>query len=192
MQYQLLSVAALVASVAAQTTEYAIDTVTENHTTDVTITQCSSEKCDTTVQQQTQTTVTTTVDGVKTVLTTVCPLTESGAATPTSAAPENNEAAPESQAAQSEAPESQAAASESDSYVDVTVTPTVTASTGVEATVTSQATFTSVYNSNGTASGSSSLEAANTADVSAYEGKANGQQAMVGLAGLAALAAVLL
>lgn len=191
MQYQLLSVAALVASVAAQTTEYAIDTVTENHTTDVTITQCSSEKCDTTVQQQTQTTVTTTIDGVKTVLTTVCPLTESGAAAPTSAAGENNEVAPESQAAQSEAPESQAA-SESDSYVDVTVTPTVTASTGVEATVTSQATFTSVYNSNGTASGSSSLEAANTADVSAYEGKANGQQAMVGLAGLAALAAVLL
>ncbi|CUM57701.1 unnamed protein product [Debaryomyces tyrocola] len=181
MQYQLLSVAALVASVAAQTTEYAIDTVTENHTTDVTITQCSSDKCDTTVQQQTQTTVTTTVDGVKTVLTTVCPLTESGAAAPTSAAGENNEVAPESQAA-----------SESDSYVDVTVTPTVTASTGVEATVTSQATFTSVYNSNGTASGSSSLEAANTADVSAYEGKANGQQAMVGLAGLAALAAVLL
>ena len=89
----------------------------------------------------------------------------------------NNEVAPES-------------ASESDSYVDVTVTPTVTASTGVEATVTSQATFTSVYNSNGTAS--KSLEAANTADVSAYEGKANGQQAMVGLAGLAALAAVLL
>lgn len=180
MQYQLLSVAALVASVAAQTTEYAIDTVTENHTTDVTITQCSSQKCDTTVQQQTQTTITTTVDGVKTVLTTVCPLTESGAAAPTSAAGENNEVAPESQAA----------ASESDSYVDVTVTPTVTASTGVEATVTSQATFTSVYNSNGTAS--SSLEAANTADVSAYEGKANGQQAMVGLAGLAALAAVLL
>ncbi|CAG84446.1 DEHA2A03498p [Debaryomyces hansenii CBS767] len=177
MQYQLLSVAALVASVAAQTTEYAIDTVTENHTTDVTITQCSSHKCDTTVQQQTQTTITTTVDGVKTVLTTVCPLTESGAAAPTSAAGENNEVAPES-------------ASESDSYVDVTVTPTVTASTGVEATVTSQATFTSVYNSNGTAS--SSLEAANTADVSAYEGKANGQQAMVGLAGLAALAAVLL
>lgn len=213
--------------VAAKSTITAVDTVTEHHTTDVTVTHCSHDACSTTVQAHTQTVVTETVNGVKTVYTTVCPLTEGSstvapapteeevvtatltstvngeetvyttvcpaselpATTPGSAAPASSAPATTAPAPGSKAPAPAPAAEESESesdvtYVDVTVTPTVLETTGVEATITSQATLTSYYSSassNGTVAG-----------VNTFEAKAAGQKAVLGAAGFAGLAAVLL
>lgn len=167
MQFLVLALAAVAA---AQSTIYDVETVTDNLTTDVTITSCPNNACATTVEATSQTVVTTTVDGVETVYTTICPETEAG----------------EKAAAASEAPAPaapSASASGSDQYVDVTVTPTVTASTGVEATSTLQATITSYYNS--LAANSYTMQAAS-------EGAAAGQHVAYGVAGVAGLAVLLL
>ncbi|KAK6455615.1 uncharacterized protein RJT20DRAFT_48512 [Scheffersomyces xylosifermentans] len=112
-----------------------------------------------------ETVITTTVAGVETIYTTYCPATEE--ATPATEAP---------------APAPTVAASEEITYVDLTTTPVVTASTGVEETLTEQYTLTSYYSSAN----------ASVAGVATYEGKANAQNFAVGVAGVAGLAAVLL
>lgn len=238
MQYSVLSALSLASVVAAKSTITAVDTVTQHHTTDVTITSCSHDACSTTVQAHTQTVVTKTVNGVATEYTTICPVSEeekktvAPAATspkeeivtatvtqtvngeetvyttvcpasevpeqkaPETAAPETaapNTVAPGTAApgtaapgtAVPAAPETTAAAQESEdvTYVDITTTPTVLETTGVEATITSQETLTSVYNSGN----SSSLAGVNT-----FEAKAAGHKAVLGAAGFAGLAAVLL
>ena len=227
MQYTVLSALGLASMVAAKSTITAVDTVTEHHTTDVTVTHCSHDACSTTVQAHTQTVVTETVNGVKTVYTTVCPLTEEASTVapastlapastveeeivtatltttvngeetvyttvcpaselPATTAPGSSAPATPAPAPGTKAPVP-APAEESDSditYVDVTETPTVYETTGVEATITSQATLTSYYNS---AASNSTVAGVNT-----FEAKAAGQKAMLGAAGFAGLAAVLL
>lgn len=161
---------ALVSSVLAAsnaTVSYETQTVTNQHTTEVTITSCADHKCATTVQSVTNTVVTATVDGVETVYTTICPLTESHSASLT---------APSSVAAQSAA----SSAPQSITYVDITSTPTVTASTGVQSTMYHQSTFTSVFNS--TTSARPSVTFANNAP----------RNLLAGAAGVAGVAALLL
>lgn len=145
----------------------------------------------------TETVVTTTVQGVETIYTTYCPLSseEAGTGAPTTAAGESTPAAAgeSTPAAASSAPaaaesnpstlagEATTPATESDQYVDVTETPTVSATENVEATETAQSTlFTS-----SAAGNSSSTEAG----VSTYE--AGAQRVAVGFAAVAGLAAAL-
>lgn len=175
MQY--LNVIALAALATAATTSYQIETVTDNHTVDVTVTSCSGHPdCTAEAVVSTETTVTETVDGIQTIYTTVCALSEEAkAAEPTPAAPTSE--APVAEAPVSEAPSS----SEEIIYIDETTTPTVTASTGIELTTTLQSTLISSYS----AANDSSLAGINT-----FEGAGHKQTAF-GVAGLA-LAAVLL
>lgn len=170
MQY--LNVIALAALATAATTSYQIETVTDNHTVDVTVTSCSGHPdCTAEAVVSTETTVTETVDGIQTIYTTVCALSEEAKAA------EPTPAAPTSEAPVSEAPSS----SEEIIYIDETTTPTVTASTGIELTTTLQSTLISSYS----AANDSSLAGINT-----FEGAGHKQTAF-GVAGLA-LAAVLL
>lgn len=240
MQYKVLSASALLAATAsAAITSYEIDTVTEHHTVDVTITSCSNNACETTVQKQVPTTLVTTVDGVKTVYTTycpltasstsslapvstktaasttsvvtttvsgvetiyttICPLTETTAAT-SSVKPATTSAVPATPATSSVKPATLVSSapavspgthavaptsSESDIYVDVTTTPTVTASTGVQATVTKQSTLFSYYSSSAHANSSA------IAGVSTFAGNAAHNGAYLGGAAVG-MAAVLL
>ncbi|KAM9898528.1 hypothetical protein OXX79_003398 [Metschnikowia pulcherrima] len=175
MKFATASLALVASALAANTTtSYEVDTVTNNHTTEITITSCADNKCATTVQSVTNTVVTTTVDGVKTVYTTICPLTESASATPVSSATPVVSTKPTTLAAES------AVSSSSDdvTYVDITTTPVVTASTGIQSTVYKQSTFTSVYNSS--TSASPSVVFANNAPKNLLAGAA-------GVAGVAAL-----
>lgn len=208
MQIRNLSTAVFAAGAMA-ITSYDIETVTNQHTTDVTITSCADNKCESTVDATSLTTVTTTIDGIETVYTTVCPESSSSTLAPEASTEEKSVTStvtatvsgeitiyttvcPETEAeASTEAvlPESSEAkgvpssavediaSSEEITYVDVTVTPTVTASTGVEATVTAQSSFTSIYNSNSSA-----------ADVSTFEGAAASNQIRAGFVALAAVA----
>lgn len=168
MQYSLINLLGFVALASAATTSYQIETVTENSTTDVTITSCSGHPdcvaAEVVTSTPSETVVTTTVDGVKTYYTTVCE-----ESSPVAKAPEVSEAASSS--------------SEEIVYVDVTSTPTVTASTGVEATVYKQSTMTTSYSTPGGNSSVSPME---------FEGLANNQQVMLGAAGFAGLAAILI
>lgn len=165
MQYFILAATLAAVASAQSTITQEVATVTEHSTTDVTITSCSNDACVSTAQSTSYSTVTTTVDGIETVYTTICPETESA----------NKEA--------TIAPVPAPASSETDEFVDVTVTPTVTFSTGVEATSTAQKTFTSIYN-NSTSSVAPVFYSS--------ENMANAQKAAVGLVGVAGLAAVLL
>lgn len=213
MQFKTLSLATLLAVASAESSQsviYDVETQTQLSTTDVTITSCSEHACTATVETTSHTIVTTTVNGIETVYTTVCPLTEhtkaavsteapAAPAAPVSSAAPAAPAAPASSAAaaapvapaSSAAPaavapvasEAAEASSGSNVYVDVTVTPTVQATTGVEATVTSQSTFTSVYNSQNSSA---------VAAVSTYAGEGSSPKVMIGAVGLAGLAAVLL
>ena len=74
MQFQTLLVVAgsLVASTLAVNS-----TVTEHHTTEITITHCSDNKCATSVAPAVQSVNTVTIEGVVTEYTTYCPLTAS-------------------------------------------------------------------------------------------------------------------
>lgn len=141
-------------SLAHATTWYDIQTVTDDSTVEVTVTSCSGHpSCAVEAVASTYTVVTSTINGEETVYTTVCPLTES-------------QTTPHEEAAE--------VSSDDITFVDVTTTPTITQSTGVEATVQVQSTFTSVYHN-------SSLAA-----VEDYEGGANklaiGAGALVGVA----------
>lgn len=161
MQFRTLSLLAVVSLAQAASTE--IETVTDNHTTEVTITSCSGHPdCVADVATTSETVVTTTVNGVETLYTTICEETVS----PAVKVPEV-----------SEVPSS---SSEEIIYVDETTTPTVTASTGVELTITQQSTLLSSYSAS-----NSSL-----AGVAAFEGGAN-QNMIYGAAGLVGLAAYL-
>ncbi|KAF6062793.1 Flocculin type 3 repeat family protein [Candida albicans] len=181
MQFQTLLVVAgsLVASTLAVNS-----TVTEHHTTEITITHCSDNKCATSVAPavqsvntvtieessspssvapvaSTESVVTTTISGVHTSYTTYCPLSGSSEAstviTPGTVAGESS------------------SSSEEVSYVDVTSTPVVESTTDVELTLTAQSTlFTSYANSTGGAVGGAS------------------NQITVGFAAIAGLAAILL
>lgn len=147
MQYQILTLAALIAGASARTTLTQMDTVTEQHTTDVTVTHCSDDVCaTTTINSISQTTVTTTVDGIETVYTTVCPESTAEESATGSASVTSSEIS--LAGVVSTAPgHGPASVSGSDIFVDVTVTPTVTSSTNVEATATQQSTMTSIFNS---------------------------------------------
>ncbi|ODV65869.1 hypothetical protein HYPBUDRAFT_126897 [Hyphopichia burtonii NRRL Y-1933] len=178
MQYKFLSTALIASSVAFAAT----NTVTQDHTTLATLTSCTHDTAESATTPSSQTVVTTTVNGVETAYTTVSPASSAPApAAPASSAP----AAPAPSQAAASSP-----AGESDSYVDVTTTPVETASTGVEATETSQDTLysTAPQGSESTSAGNSSL----APQASTYEAAANGQNVMVGFAGLAGIAAVLL
>lgn len=145
----------------------------------------------TTVCPLTQTTVTTTVEGVETVYTTVCPLTETTAETATPATteaetPASEAATPATETPATTAPTTLAAeslvvtpatSSEEDSYIDLTTTPVSVVSTPVEATVYTQSSFTSTYNSS-------------SAAVSTFEGGANLNA--VGAAGIVGVVAMLI
>lgn len=215
MKFALAS-AALVASavsvsVESESVSLDIAYVTHNVTTEVTITSCSDNKCDSTVAPVplTSSVVTTTVSGVETIYTTVCPESTESAPAPAPSAPAPASSAPASapapapsasapgSAAPAPAPSASTPAaapsapvsaeaenspipSGSDVYVDVTSTPVETASTGVELTVTAQSSFTSVYNS-----------ASPSAGVSTYAGGAN-RNAIAGAAGLVGAVALLL
>lgn len=185
--------AALAASVAAtsvsESVSYDLVYVTNNVTTEVTITSCSDNKCATTVSPVAQTTVTTTVEGVETVYTTYCPLTASE--TTSSETTSSEESSLTTVTTTVEGVETvyttycpitatESASSDSVEYVDVTTTPTVTTSVGVESTTTAQSTFTSVYNST-----------SSVAAVSSYVGGAN-RNAVAGAVGIAGVAALLL
>ncbi|CAI5756944.1 unnamed protein product [Candida verbasci] len=91
MQYQALFTiaAALVSSSYAITTSTQLQTITDHQTTEVTITSCSDNKCDTTVNHAVQSVATTTVEGIETVYTTYCPLSseEKGASSAPAPAP---------------------------------------------------------------------------------------------------------
>lgn len=177
MQYQLFNLLGLAALASAATTSYDIETVTENSTTDVTITSCSGHPDCVAAEAVTSTpvesVVTTTIDGMTTYYTTVCDESSSSpeeTVSPVAKAPEVSE------------PEPASSSSEEIVYIDLTTTPTVTASTGVEATVTQQSTLISSYSS-----ANSSVNA-----VAEFEGVANNQQVMLGAAGFAGLAALLI
>ncbi|OBA24529.1 hypothetical protein METBIDRAFT_30772 [Metschnikowia bicuspidata var. bicuspidata NRRL YB-4993] len=162
---------ALAASSSAVSYEY--ETVTNFHTDDITITSCADNNCVTTVQSVTSTVVTATVDGVTTTYTTVLPeSTTSASVTPLISSK------PTSVAAESDVP----SLSEDITYVDITTTPVVTASTGIESTVYQQSTFTSVYNSSASATASASVIWANDAP----------RNVLAGVAGVAGIAALLL
>lgn len=161
-----LATGALAATNLTDNVSYEVETVTNLHTTEVTITSCSDNACATTVQSVVQSVVTETVNGVLTIYTTVCPLTESTSETTTP------EAAPTSVAAESVVP----ASSESDIYVDITTTPVVVVSSAAELTVYAQSTSTSIYNN---------------ATVSSFEGGAN-NIFVAGAAGVVGVAALLL
>lgn len=193
MQFTTLSFATLLSVAYAAS---AIETVTDHHTTEVTITSCSDDACDKSTVAPVESTstpapvtvITTTVSGEETIYTTICPETETtpspapkpdtattpSPVEPTSPAPEPTTAAPEPTTA---APEPVAPESESDSYIDITVTPTVTSSTGVEHTETLQSTFTSVYQN------STTLAPA----VTSFNG-GNSQKMALGAVGIAGLA----
>lgn len=157
----------------AASTLYEIEYVTRNHTTEVTVTLCLDHACATTVHAAIETTVTSTVNGVETVYTTICPLTElahAAAPVPHSAAAVSSVSAPlsapVSKAAQaspsttpSKAPVSVLPSLAGDSFVDVTVTPTTVVTKPVEATTYAQLTFTLVFNSNLSVAGVSAFEA---------------------------------
>ncbi|KAF3991275.1 hypothetical protein FT663_01700 [Candidozyma haemuli var. vulneris] len=129
MKY-FVSAAALAATVAAASSAAAsapagsapasveVETVTNQHTTELTITSCSGVKsCETTVHAATETVVTKTVEGVETEYTTICPVSEEGPEkTPAPApAPEGSAPAPapapEGSAPPAPAPEASAPAS---------------------------------------------------------------------------------
>jgi outer membrane biosynthesis protein TonB len=209
MQFTTLSFATLLSVAYAAS---AIETVTDHHTTEVTITSCSDDACDKSTVAPVESTstpapvtvITTTVSGEETIYTTICPETETtpspapkpetattpveptspapkpetatipSPVEPTSPAPKPTTAAPEPTTA---APEPVVPESESDSYIDITVTPTVTSSTGVEHTETLQSTFTSVYQN------STTLAPA----VTSFNG-ANSQKMALGAVGIAGLA----
>lgn len=159
----------------------AMETVTDETTTDVTITSCADDvECPektsaassslaavpTTAAEED---VTVTVDETTSYYTTVCDSS--------SAKMYANSSAPiEASSVES---------SEDITYVDVTTTPTITASTGVEATETSQSTLMSTYSSSEPSSSLAGVE-------SSYEGGANNKQMAAGAIGAAGLAAMLL
>lgn len=170
MKFAIASAAIVASAAAASSVSYEVETVTRNTTTEVTVTSCSLHACETTVKPVVETTITTTVDGVATVYTTVCPVTETSsvAATPaTSSKPTLLEA------------KKSVVSSELDIYVDLTTTPVVVTSTGVQATVTKQSTFVSLY------AGASSV-----ANITTFAGGANVNA--VGAAGLVGVVALLL
>ncbi|QRG39120.1 hypothetical protein FDK38_003547 [Candidozyma auris] len=82
--------AGAVAAAAANVSDSAsieVETVTNKHTTEITVTSCHTDgPCQTTVHPATQTVVTKTVEGVATEYTTICPVSE-GAAPSTGPAP---------------------------------------------------------------------------------------------------------
>lgn len=118
MQFRLFSLFALFSLVACETL---IETVTSHRTTEATITSCSDHACTSTTRVKSTTVITTTVGGVETIYTTVCPET------------------------MPKAPKS-----EGNSYVDITSTPAVTVSTGVATTLFMQSSRTKYYNSSST------------------------------------------
>ncbi|GEQ66417.1 hypothetical protein JCM33374_g80 [Metschnikowia sp. JCM 33374] len=188
MKFTLASAALIASAVAASSdsVSYEIETVTNKHTTDITITSCADQQCVTTVQAVTNTVVTATVDGVETVYTTICPLTES-ATDASSSATSSVAAVPVSSSASAAPVTSSVAAvpassssSSSTTYTDITTTPVVTTSVGKKSTVYQQSTFTSVYNS--TTSSRASIVVANNAP----------RNLCVGAAGVAGVAALLL
>lgn len=149
MQYQILTLAAFIAGASARTTLTQLDTVTEQHTTDVTVTSCSDHACaTTTINTTSQTTVTTTVNGIETVYTTVCPeSTAKESTTKVSSSKVTNSETSLAGVVSTAPGHGPASVSSSDIFVDVTITPTVTSSTNVKATVTKQSTMTSIFNS---------------------------------------------
>lgn len=186
----LVASAAATSAISASSISYEVEYVTRNHTTEVTVTSCSNHVCQTTVSPVVEATITKTVDGVETVYTTVCPLTETvvtstvegvetiyttvcpvteaeATATPTIAKGVSSVAAP-----------SAASSDDEISYVDLTTTPIVTETSGVQATKTAQHSFTTYYN-NSTAAGVSTFVAG--ANINA-----------VGAAGLVGVVALLL
>lgn len=219
MQFQTLLVVAgsLVASTLAVNS-----TVTEHHTTEITITHCSDNKCATSVAPAVQSINTVTIEGVVTEYTTYCPLTASEhkhkeSSSPSSVAPVASTESVvtttisgvhtsyttycplsgSSEASTVITPGTVAgessSSSEEVSYVDVTSTPVVESTTDVELTLTAQSTlFTSYANSTGSSSSSSVVPSAN---VTTFEGGAVGgasNQITVGFAAIAGLAAILL
>ncbi|CAX45154.1 cell wall (manno)protein (precursor), putative [Candida dubliniensis CD36] len=210
MQFQTLLVVAgsLVASTLAVNA-----TVTEHHTTEITITSCSDNKCATSVAPAVQSVNTVTIEGIVTEYTTYCPLTASehekasSSLAPVASTESvvtttisgvhtsyttycplsgSESATPGTVAAES------SSSSEEVSYVDVTSTPVVESTTNVELTTTAQSTlFTSYANS----TVSSSAAPAPPSNVTTFEGGAVGvasNQITVGFAALAGLAAILL
>jgi hypothetical protein len=178
-------------------------TVTKTHITVATITSCVDDVCDTHVVPATHSIVTKTVSGEVTLYTTICPLTETSTTTvctencqppvvviptttTTTVCTENCKPpstiapiAPTTTIGCTEqscivVPTTVAPQKSSEQYVDITVTPTVTATTVVPKVVTSQSTY---YTTK--------------ASVSIWEGAANQQKAFVG-AGFVALAALML
>ncbi|KAI5961384.1 CCW12 [Candida pseudojiufengensis] len=88
MQYStLFTVAATLVSSSLATTSFEWETIYESHTTEVTITSCSENKCETTVNKVSPSVATTTVEGIETVYTTYCPLTEEEEVSLTSSTP---------------------------------------------------------------------------------------------------------
>ncbi|KAI5954628.1 CCW12 [Candida jiufengensis] len=78
MQFStLFTIAATLVSSSLATTSFEWETVYESYTTELTITSCSDNKCETTVNKVIPSIASTTVEGVLTVYTTYCPLTES-------------------------------------------------------------------------------------------------------------------
>lgn len=188
MKFAFASAAVVASAVAASSISYEVEYVTRNHTTEVTVTSCSNHACLTTVAPVIETTVTKTVNGVETVYTTVCPLTETTVTTTiegvetiyTTVCPVAEAATSTSAAAESAVvAEFSVESSDEISYLDLTTTPTVTKTKGVEATETAQFSFTTYYNSNSTAGG-----------ISTFVGGAN--MNAVGAAGLVGVVAMLL
>lgn len=183
MKFAVASAAVFASAAAASSISYEVEYVTRNHTTEVTVTSCSNHACLTTVSPVIETTVTKTVNGVETVYTTVCPLTETTVTTTIEGVETvYTTVCPVTEASSVSAVSSTSAAAESSeeiSFLDLTTTPTVIKTKGVEATQTAQFSFTTYYNSNSTAGG-----------ISTFVGGAN--MNAVGAAGLVGVVAMLL
>lgn len=192
MKFAIASAAIVASAAAASSVSYEVETVTRNTTTEVTVTSCSLHACETTVKPVVETTITTTVDGVATVYTTVCPVTETVVTTTvkgvetvyTTVCPVTETSSVAATPATSSKPtlleaKKSVVSSELDIYVDLTTTPVVVTSTGVQATVTKQSTFVSLY------AGASSV-----ANITTFAGGANVNA--VGAAGLVGVVALLL